>query len=748
MTQYADLRPKKISVSFFSKAIKRLSSITSGDTWFNNFGLVISIFSLVLGFVTYALLSDNVTLSNRLGGFYWLLGVDVVLLLALAYAVGARAHDVWKKRKQQLAGAQLHIQLMTIFSALATVPAVLVAIFAVTFMQYGIQSWFGENIRTAVSESQDIAESYLIEHQQTIRADMLAMANDLNREAPRLMMNDNLLKEFFSTQAYLRNLSEAVLLDRSGKVIARAGISFSLELLPEKFSQMTIQADEGQVVLFMGENNDRVRALVKLDNYINSYLFVGRFVDEDVLARISATNRAASEYKNLQARQTELKLNMTLIFALVAVMLLLVAIWAGLTLAERIVSPVSRLINAAERVRQGDFNARVDIGQESEINTLARAFNRMTDQLGAQRRELVTANSELDERRRFIEAVLSGVNAGVIGMDKEGVIQVVNDSAQKLLALDLVAVIGKKLSEISPQMEKVRRVLRSKQGTNIEAPINVTVNGQSTESHWILRLSVERIGDEIKGYVATFDDLSPLIDAQRKAAWSDVARRVAHEIKNPLTPIQLAAERLKRRYAKLITDDRDTFEMCTDTIIRQVDDIRHMVDEFSVFARLPNTSRRNENLVIIFQQILVLFQQGNRNVSFLFEKPAKPVYLFIDRQQITQVLTNLIKNSIEAIAEQENNYELPKGEIALSLEEIEDHVILTVADNGPGWPKELLPRLTEPYVTTKDTGSGLGLAIVAKIIEDHNGLIELTENSPRGTITRITFTKGAVTHGE
>ena len=564
---------------------------------------------------------------------------------------------------------------------------------------------------------------------------MLAMAGDLNREATRLNSSPEFLKEYFKTQAYLRNLSEALLVDSSGTILARAGISLSIELLPSDFDSMLKRAEKGEIVLFIGENGDRVRALVKLDNMIDTYLFVGRMVDEKVLTHVSLTNKAVNAYADLETKQAKLKLTMTLIFVFVALMLLLVAMWAGLTLAERIVGPVSRLVQASERVRAGDLNTRVDEEKtDNEINTLARAFNKMTDQLGSQRRDLLNANRLLDERRRFSETVLAGVNAGILGMDAQGVIQVANSSAEKLLRQPADAMVGKKLADMCPEMEVIRRMLRSKAVRNIEMPIDVDHEDTEAQSHWIVRMTAEMQDDAVRGYVATFDDLSPLIDAQRKAAWADVARRVAHEIKNPLTPIQLSAERLRKRYSQQITDDVETFEACTSTIIRHVEDIRRMVDEFSAFARMPSATKQPENLVTLCQQVIVLFQQAHRDIHFIFERPDKSITLSVDRQQISQALTNVIKNAYESVQDK-------KGEVCLAVTEDEKEVHLVVSDNGIGWPAELLPRLTDPYVTTKATGTGLGLAIVAKIIEDHEGRLEFKNNSPSGAVVHLVLPK-------
>jgi two-component system nitrogen regulation sensor histidine kinase NtrY len=476
--------------------------------------------------------------------------------------------------------------------------------------------------------------------------------------------------------------------------------------------------------------------MVKLDNFVDAYLFVGRLVDENVISHVSMTNKAVMAYQDLEARQAKLKFTMTLIFILVTLMLLLVAIWAALTLAERIVEPVSRLVEAAERVRSGDLNARVDEDEsDTEINILARAFNRMTDQLSTQRRDLINTNRLLDERRRFSETVLAGVNAGILAMDEKGIIQIANASAQKLLKQPLEALVGKRLADICPEMEVVRRVLRSKNVTNFEIPVDIDSVDPEVQSHWIVRMTADGQDDAVKGYVTTFDDLSPLIDAQRKAAWSDVARRVAHEIKNPLTPIQLSAERLRKRYSKQIHEDLETFEACTDTIIRHVDDIRHMVDEFSAFARMPIAAKHNENLVTLCQQAIVLFQQAHQDVQFIFERPENPVWYETDRQQVTQALTNILKNAYEALSIQTPN----TGIVRLSIIDEDETVTLRVVDNGPGWPTELMNQLTDPYITTKNTGTGLGLAIVKKIVEDHQGRLVFKTLSPQGAQVDLIF---------
>ena len=709
--------------------------------WLKGLTVLILIVAVLVGIATYAALTESPWLGSdqtqRVKQIFWLLYIDVGLLLFLALIIGWRSYLVWRRRRRNLLGSKLHLQLVAIFSVLAALPALIMAIFAIVFIQFSVQAWFGERISAAVSESKIVAQAYLQEHQNAIRADILGMANDLNRESPRLITHPAVLDDFLDAQTQLRNLSEAILINSDKDIVARGGLSFSIAFLPNDFSQKMQQADNGEVVLFVGEQEDRVRALIKLDNYFDTYLFVGRLVDEKVLDHITATNQAVDEYNQLERRQGRLKTAMTLIFILVALLLLMVAIWAGLTLAERLVLPILRLVGAAEKIRDGDLTVRVEEDKfENELTILARAFNRMTDQLNNQRQDLVQVNQQLDERRRFIETVLSGVNAGVMGIDTDGTVRIANESAQRLLKRDGQSLIGQTLASIAPEMETIRRALRRKQTHEIETQIALSSLDATQPPDWIVRMSADYRHETIQGYVATFDDISPLVDAQKKAAWSDVARRVAHEIKNPLTPIQLSAERLKKRYSPQITEGRETFDLCTDTITRQVDDIRRMVDEFAEFARLPVARKQPENLVTLCQDVVVLFQQSHHTISFVTDYPAHPITLAIDRQQIRQAVINLVKNAVEAL---QDDPAQTQPQITVAITQKTTSVTIAVADNGPGWPADLMTQLFDPYITTKDHGTGLGLAIVAKIVDEHGGALNVTAADPRGASIQITL---------
>ena len=503
-------------------------------------------------------------------------------------------------------------------------------------------------VRTALEESRAVASAYLHEHQQNIRADALAMANDLNREAPVLARNPARFNQVLSAQAALRSLAEALVIDRDGRVLARSRFSRSLELelVPRRVLD---QAALGEAVVVTSGEDDRLRSLVRLHRFADAYLLVGRFVEPRVLEHIDLTETAVAQYKTLEKQRKGIQITFVMIFVVVALLLLLAAIWVGLTLATQLARPVSDLISAAERVGKGDLTARVKATAAGhEIGTLTRAFNRMTSQIDTQRQGLVEANRELGERTRFTETVLAGVSAGVIGLDAEGHVHLPNRSASEFLDTDLETFIGRPLGDAVPEMADLLRGLMARPGRPHEAEIKVVRRG----SYRNLRVSmaVERLEGEVIGYVITFDDITALLSAQRKAAWADVARRIAHEIKNPLTPIQLSAERLRRKYLKEIKSDPGTFSACTETIIRQVEDIGRMVDEFSSFARLPQPLLKPENVSEICRQTIFLERGRHPDTDYVLELGADDIYLRCDRRQVSRALANLLKNAAESIA--------------------------------------------------------------------------------------------------
>ena len=665
-----------------------------------------------------------------------LLNVNLILILVLSALVLRRLVELWIERRRGSAGSQLHVRLAALFSVVAVAPVILVALFSALFLNLGIESWFSERVRTALDESLLVAEAYVAEHKQIIRADVLAMAQDINRVALQLRNNPTRLNNLVATQAALRSLTEAMVLRRDGRILARTGLTFALSMGPAPDEAMK-DADEGGVVILTSDSEDRVRAMVRLDGFVDSYLFVGRFVEPTVIGHMTRTQDAVSQYQRLEGQRSDIQITFSLIFSVVALLLLLVAVWVGLTVATRLVRPISGLVAAAEQVRAGNLKARVPEGlEDDEIGILSRAFNRMTGQLEGQRRELIEANRQIDARRRFTESVLSGVSAGVIGLDAQGKIELPNRSALELLETTTSALVGQMLAEAVPEMTSLMSQAEARPERRASGQVTVVRAGRARTLQ--VRISAERRADETEGFVVTFDDISALVVAQRAAAWSDVARRIAHEIKNPLTPIQLSAERLKRKYQQEISSDPKIFASCTDTIVRRVADIGRMVDEFAAFARIPTPVLKHEDVVAVARETMVLHDVAHPEILFESNLPAHAVRARCDRRQLSQALTNLIQNAIDAIAGREipaGRESLPQGKICVSINENGDSVYIEVLDNGRGLPGEERERLVEPYVTTRAKGTGLGLAIVKKIMEDHGG--ELLLDDRRGGGARI-----------
>lgn len=660
-----------------------------------------------------------------------LLGLDVGLLLALGAVVGVRIVAVWRARRRGSTGSKLHLRFIVLFSLVAVTPAIVVSVGSTVFFRYGVESWFSDRVRTALQASLQVAKAYLEEHQQIIGGDALAMANDINREGPELARSPQRFSAFIGSQAAIRGLTEAIVFEGQGnRVVARSGLAFSIESGIEQIPYWALEkARSGEVAVLTGDNDDRVRALVLLQGFFGeTYLYVGRFVDPKVIGHMEQTSAAVAEYERLEGRRAGLERAFSLIFAIIALLLLLAAIWVGLTMARSLATPIARLIDAAEKVRSGDLNARVDEDAADEIGTLSRAFNRMTGQLDAQRRELVDANRELDERSRFTETVLSGVSAGVIGLDRHGLVHLPNRSACELLDITPELVIGRPLAEVAPELTEGLEECRRRPDRLVQQEVKLARSGPSRTL--LVRVAAEQLAGETIGFVVTFDDITELMSAQRKAAWADVARRIAHEIKNPLTPIQLSAERLKRKYLREIQSDPETYTKLIETIVRQVGDIGRMVDEFSSFARMPAPQMKPEDLAEICRHAVFLQRTGYPDVIFEAELPATKVPLVCDGRLIGQALTNLLKNAVEAVHGREGEGLAP-GRIHLKLAEVSGQWVVSVSDNGKGLPTENRERLTEPYMTTRAKGTGLGLAIVKKIMEDHGGDLTL-EDAPGG----------------
>lgn len=694
----------------------------------NKFALALIAISFMAGTATYAALTAGAPFGDA-RTVYLLLNVDLALFLLLVLIVARRVVVLWGQRRQGTAGARLHVRFVTWFSVVAVVPTILVALFSVGFFYLGVESWFDSRTQTAINESVAVADAYLEEHKQAIRGDILAMASDLSSVPIGTQEFAAVLRQ----QALVRDLSDAMVFSGSGNYRVSTGITFALGLdQPPLDAVEAAKRGVADVQIMTSSEQDRVTALVKL--YGDVFLYVARPIDPRVLAHMTTAKAAAEQYAQAEGSRSELQIRVWLMFIVVALLLLFAAVWMGLYFARQLVTPISALIEAAEQVRAGNLTTRVMEPEDAdELSILSRTFNRMTSQLGSQRSELVEANRQLDTRRRFTEAVLSGVSAGVIGLDPEGQITLANRSAAEFLGVEPGSLSGLALTEILPEIVPLLEQLGPNQTRTVQSQFDLRRAGLPHRT-LLVRIAPEEQGKTVRGYVATFDDVTELLQAQRKAAWADVARRIAHEIKNPLTPIQLSAERLKRKYLKEITSDPETFVTCTDTIVRQVGDIGRMVDEFSAFARMPQAVMRKESITDLVGQSVFLQRQAHSDVRYEVVKPQEPLTVECDGRQLTQAITNLLQNAADAIDGRiaEDGKNLPPGNIVVELSVEDDRALISVQDNGRGLPEAGRERLTEPYVTTRAKGTGLGLAIVKKIMEDHGGSLEMHDNPAGG----------------
>jgi two-component system nitrogen regulation sensor histidine kinase NtrY len=693
--------------------------------------LLLASTALALGIATFAILAGRVKLTIHSSFAVGMSVADFAVLLLLIIVLVGRVTRVVLERRRGAAGARLHVRLVFLFGGVAAVPAILVAIFATVFFNIGIQAWFNQKVQSALDESSQVAQGYLAEHANDISLDALGIANDLAQNGPIFLGDTSGLANFLSQEAATRGLTEAAIFEPvTGQEIATAGLLGGMGVTIPSATDIAA-ARGGGVEVITAPDATLERAVVQLDATSPMMLLVERPVDPAILDHVRRTELAVAEYQRLSKNRGALEVSFALIFATVALLVLSAAVLIGLVLANQIARPIGHLMRAAERVRAGDLAVRVpEIATGDEVAGLSRAFNRMTGQLAEQRAELMDAYRQLDERRRFTETVLAGVSAGVIGLDAKGRIELPNKAAAELLGIDLQSQIGQKLADIVPEFAELIADVTAAPEKAVTAELE---HGPAMAKRVLLvRIGAEFKGDAADGFIVTFDDVTELLSAQRKAAWADVARRIAHEIKNPLTPIQLSAERLKRRFGREITSDAEGFTQMADTIVRHVGDIGRMVDEFSTFARMPAPVMRPESLERIAREALVLQRVAAPRVAWTVDV-APEVYAICDRRLIGQAITNLLQNAVDAVAMREGAHK-----ITLDIFRDGPDAVIAVTDDGVGLPETDRAKLTEPYVTHKPKGTGLGLAIVRKIMEDHGGQLQL-ETAPSGVGARVSL---------
>src|SRR4051812_46027809 len=706
--------------------------------WLAPFAVAIALLS---AFLTFIVLSGITPIEPTRHVVYSFLLINAATILLL---IGIIVREVWQvvqARRRGRAASRLHIQIVSLFSVIAVLPAVLVAVVANVTIDRGLDRLFSGPTREVIQNSLIIARAYTYEHAQLIRGDILGMANDIAHARPLFDQDRRSFRQGLTASAASRNLPGAMVIDKDATVLesAQTGIQQAFTT-PEPDFLKGVEDSEPQIAVFIEANY--VAAVIRLRNFTDTFLYVARVLDPRVVAQLRQTQASVAEYAALESRKLGIQVAFALMFAVIALTILMASVLIGLNFANRLVAPIRRLMSAANIVSTGDLNVQVPVlKSEGDLAQLGATFNTMTQELRSQRDELVNASELIDSRRRFIEAVLSSASAGIIGVDASGSIGILNRSAEKLIGKAESEVLDHPLSEVLPELDDMMKTAR--EGTQRLVQGQITINRDGHERNLSVRVSAEQTSQSRDSYIITLDDITELVSAQRTSAWADVARRIAHEIKNPLTPIQLSAERIRRKFGKVITEDKAVFEQCTETIVRQVDDIRRMVDEFSRFARMPKPVIEGEDVADTVRQAVFLMRVGHPEIEIEADIKQEPMRAHFDRRLISQALTNIIKNAAEAI-EAVPAGELAKGRIEVIAAREHDDIVIDVIDNGIGLPKMSRARLLEPYVTTREKGTGLGLAIVGRVLEDHGGRIELNDAADmrpgqRGAWMRLRF---------
>jgi two-component system nitrogen regulation sensor histidine kinase NtrY len=718
------------------------------------FGLGVVLLSLVSALVSYLILTGLTAIAPRNEYVWAALAVNAILILTMFATISWQVLGLRQAWKENVPGARLHTRIVALFSLIAALPAVLLAVAATTTFSRSLDGWFSGRTRAIVENSYDVAKAYVDEHSQVIRTDIVNMVRDINGAADTLKNDPDAFQKFLIGQASLRDLTSAYVIDAEGVPIVLALDDPNLPYVVPPPAAIK-QAEAGQVALSTPSREYRISAIAKIDSMPGRYLYVARGVSPRVINHLQSTEQNVYEYTRLRQAKGGLKVAHGLIYFMISVTSLLAAIWIGMWFAGRFVAPIRRLIAGAQEVSKGNLEiALPEKRGEGDLRRLSHTFNLMTRELKRQQDALHQTNAQLTERRNFIEAVLSGVSAGVIGLDSADRITLLSRSAERLLGFSGADVVGKPLADVVPQFAAVLSPsedggLKSKGQHEIKMQIG------DEERTFAVKVTHEKADEGDVGSVVTFDDISELVQAQRTSAWADVARRIAHEIKNPLTPIQLSAERLRRKFGKQVSDERELFETLTQTIERQTGQIKSMVDEFASFARMPQPVMADQDLRLAVQEPAVLFREGHKDLDFKLSIPDLPVRARFDMRLISQAVTNLIKNAAEAIESYGEAQGRPagyKGEIEVRIVPAPGRVAIEVIDNGIGLPKQNRAKLLEPYVTTRAKGTGLGLAIVQKVVEQHGGTLAL-EDAPvsktrtRGALIRMTLpVKAELTH--
>ncbi|MEM9732620.1 MAG: PAS domain-containing sensor histidine kinase [Pseudomonadota bacterium] len=690
------------------------------------FGIAFVVMAILFGAVSFFVLLGLTSIEPSSQVILIILTINALFVSALIFLVGREIAALLRARRKGRAAARMHIRIVGLFGIVAAFPAIVVAIVAGITLDLGLDRIFDARTKSIVSSSINVAESYVSETAATLNSNTINMGFLLMRNRTGFVLDRRAFEQFMTGQAKARGLIKAAIVTSSGREIAAADLpAVSRNPLPPPPAGLMQLASENKPACGGPRLRNLAGCVVKLPGLGGDlFLYTLRSVDPGVVNNIAMMEEITEEYRLLESGRLPLQIAFALLYVGICLTILLSAIWMGIAVADRLVEPIRRLITAADSVATGNLAVTVPASRsEGELRSLTDTFNAMTRRLQLQRDEILDNQEQIDQRRRFTEAVLSGVTAGVVGVDGQGMVAIANSSAAHILGAD-GEMVGRRVEDIVPELGALMAKLDASGKDELREQITVLIGGRDRTLN--VQISADDSEDETHSHVITIDDITDLVSAQRTSAWADVARRIAHEIKNPLTPIQLSAERIRRRYGKRITEDREVFDQCTDTIVRQVADIGRMVDEFSSFARMPKPTMAEGDLSEAIKEAVFLRRVSSPEITFDVALENQPLMARFDSRLLSQAFGNVVKNATEAI----EGFDYSDNEKPLILVRNAregDYHRVDIIDNGKGLPEENRQRLLEPYMTTREKGTGLGLAIVGKILEEHGGRIELLD---------------------
>jgi two-component system, NtrC family, nitrogen regulation sensor histidine kinase NtrY len=687
-------------------------------------GILVVISSLIIAGVSFTILMGVTPITPTNGITQALSFLNAAMILMLIMLIAREIDRILRARRHGKAAARLHVRIVALFSLVAAIPAVVVAIVAATTLNIGLDRWFAIRTKDIVNSSISIAQSYVEENARNLQGTTLSMAVDLDDARTLYSLDRSGFQQLLNQQAAGRGLLQASLLRANGSIILASVKQSGFGDLPQVPKDVLETAADGNPVLIPPRNRNLVGAVLKMKQIDGAFLYTIRAVDKQLIDAVKIVNTNAAEYQGLEENRTTTQIAFALLYLGLTLVVLLSAIWTGIAVADRLVRPIRLLIGASDAVANGDLDVVVPVTKsDGDVGFLSDTFNKMIQQLKTQRNEILNAKDQIDERRRFSEAVLAGVTAAVIGVDPDGMISIANKSADLILGIDADKATGQMLSAVLPELGTIFELAKSTDRAVYRE--QATFIRKGAERTYNVQITSEESASAEHSFIVTVDDITELVTAQRSSAWSDIARRIAHEIKNPLTPIQLSAERIRRRFGKMIIEDREIFDQCTDTIIRQVGDIGRMVDEFSAFARMPKPILTLLDIRQVLKESAFLIEVSRPDIIIEKVMPQSALIGMFDSRMTGQALGNLIKNATEAIDARPDDLSKERGHVKVSVIERGGLIVVDIMDNGKGLPRENRQRLLEPYMTTREKGTGLGLAIVRKIVEEHHGVMSL-----------------------